>query len=107
MGILPALGNYSAMGGRDVVHARAAYVGLFGQDPAEALGLIDADGKQLDCSNGVNYTITFPANQPQINVTQPGFWSVTVYEFVGFLVSNSINRYKIGSNSYHWPLLQS
>ena len=98
----PPFGNYSAMGGRDLIRARAAYIGLFGQDPAEAyypLAKIDVDGNPLDCSNGVQYTLTFPANEPQINITQPGFWSVTMYGSDGFLVSNVINRYKIGSNT--------
>ena len=98
----PAFGNYSAMGGRDLIRARAAYIGLFGQSPAEAyyaLGTIDLGGNPLDCSNGVQYTITFPANEPQVNITAPGFWSVTMYGTNGFLVSNVINRYKIGSST--------
>ena len=98
----PPFGNYSAMGGRDLIRARAAYSGLFGQDPIEAyypLATIDVDGNPLDCSNGVRYTLTFPANEPQINITEPGFWSVTMYGSDGFLVNNVINRYKIGSNT--------
>jgi hypothetical protein len=98
----PPFGNYSAMGGRDLTRARAAYVGLFGQDPAEAyypLARVDVDGNPLDCSNGVQYTLTFPANEPQVNITAPGFWSVTMYGTNGFLVSNVINRYKIGSST--------
>ena len=95
-------GNYSAMGGRDLLHTRVAYIGLFGQDPAEAyypLAQVDLDGNPLDCSNGVQYTLTFPANEPQVNITAPGFWSVTMYGTNGFLVSNVINRYKIGSST--------
>ena len=96
----PAFGNYSAMGGRDMIRAKAAYVGLFGQDPAEAyyaLALIDKDGYPLNCSNGVRHNLTFPARIPQQYAIQPDFWSVTMYSR-GFLVSNPINRYKIGSN---------
>ena len=98
----PPFGNYSAMGGRDGVRAVAAYVGLFGLDPAEAyypVARIDVDGNQLNCGNGNRYTLTFPANEPQGNITLPGFWSVTMYGTDGFLVSNVINRYKIGSNT--------
>ena len=105
----PPFGNYSAMGGRDLVRAASAYVGLFGQDPAEAyypLARIDVDGNTLDCSNGNKYTLKFPANEPQQNITLPGFWSVTMYGIDGFLVSNTIKRYKIDNTTtdlYHDP----
>ena len=98
----PPFGNYSAMDGRDLVRAVSAYVGLFGQDPAEAyypLAKVDVDGNPLDCSNNVQYTLKFPANEPQGNITLPGFWSVTMYGSDGFLVSNDINRYKIGNTT--------
>ena len=75
------------MGGRDSNRATSAYIGLFGQDPEEAyypLAKVDVDGNPLDCSNGVQYTLTFPADEPQCNITQPGFWSVTLYGQDGF-----------------------
>lgn len=105
----PPFGNYSAMGGRDLVRAVSAYIGLFGQDPAEAyypLAQVDADGNTLDCSKGTQYTLRFPVNEPQDEIRQPGFWSVTMYASDGFLVSNAINRYKIDnttSNLYYDP----
>ena len=83
----PPFGNYSVMGGRDSNRATSAYIGLFGQDPEEAyypLAKVDVDGNPLDCSNGVQYTLTFPADEPQCNITQPGFWSVTLYGQDGF-----------------------
>ena len=105
----PPFGNYSAMGGRDLTRAGAAYVGLFGQDPAESyypLARVDANGDPLDCSSGAQYTLKFPANEPQCAITPPGFWSVTMYGSDGFLVSNEINRYKIDNTTadlYHDP----
>lgn len=98
----PPFGNYSAMGGRDLVRAVAAYVGLFGQDPVEAyypLARVDVDGNSLNCSNGTQYTLKFPANKPQNTIILPGFWSVTMYSSDGFLVSNPINRYKIDNTT--------
>ena len=53
MGSPPTFGNYSAMGDCDVFSARAACVGLFGQDPIYALARVDVDGNPLDYSNGV------------------------------------------------------
>ena len=103
----PPFGNYSVMGGRDFDRAVAAHFGLFGLDPAEAYypaARIDVDGNPLDCSNGTQYTLTFPANEPQGNITEPGFWSVTIYGLDGFLVPNAINRYEIANttaNLYH------
>ena len=77
----PPFGNYSAMGGRDLIRAVSAHVGLFGQSPEEAYypsARIDSEGNPLDCSNGAQYTLTFPANEPKMNITSPGFWSVTM-----------------------------
>lgn len=105
----PPFGNYSAMGGRDLIRAVSAYVGLFGQSPEEAyypLARVDVEGNPLDCSNGAEYTITFPANQPEMSITEPGFWSVTMYGLDQFLVANPINRYNIGDttpNLYYNP----
>ena len=98
----PTAGDYSAMGGRDLARAITAYVGLFALSPEEAyypLARVDSQGDELDCSNGAQYTITFPAGEPEGNVTQPGFWSVTMYGLSGFLVSNPINRYSIGDTT--------
>ena len=98
----PPFGNYSAMGGRDLTRAISAHVGLFGQSPAEAYypaARSDIEGNPLDCSNGARYTITFPAHQPEMNITKPGFWSVTIYGLDGFLVANPINRYNIGDTT--------
>ena len=98
----PPFGNYSAMGGRDLDRAVSAYVGLFGQDPAEAyypLARVDIDGKSLNCGNGTQYTLKFPANEPQNQIILPGFWSVTMYSLNGFLVSNPIDRYKIDNTT--------
>ena len=105
----PPFGNYSAMGGRDLTRAVSAHVGLFGQSPEEAYypsARVDSQGNQLDCSNGSRYTLTFPANEPEMNITRPGFWSVTMYGLDGFLVSNTINRYSVGDttpNLYYDP----
>ena len=98
----PLAGNYSAMGGHDLERAKTAYFGLFALSPEEAYypgTRLDSQGDILDCSNGAQYTITFPAGEPEGNVTQPGFWSVTMYGPSRFLVSNPINRYSIGDTT--------
>ena len=98
----PLFGNYSAMGGRDLTRAVSAHVGLFGQSPEEAYypsARADSQGNQLDCSNGSRYTLTFPANEPESSIVQPGFWSVTMYGPDRFLVTNPINRYIIGGTT--------
>ena len=98
----PPFGNYSAMGGRDLIRAVSAHNGLFGQSPEEAYypsARVDAEGNRLNCSNGAQYTITFPAHQPEMNITKPGFWSVTMYGLDGFLVANAINRYNVGDTT--------
>jgi hypothetical protein len=64
-------------------------------DPVEAVYLYivhDATGQWLSGTN--NYTITFPPNGlPDVGA----FWSITLYDMNGNMVSNPINRYKVGT----------
>ena len=103
MGVIPPpFGNYTVMDGRDLDRAVSTYARLFGQNPDEAyypFATADSNGDLLDASSEAVYIITFPANEPNINISQPGFWSVTLYGLNGFLVDNPINRYVIGDTT--------
>jgi hypothetical protein len=65
--------------------------------PEEALyplGRVDSDGDPLDGANA--YRIHFaPGDLPPVGA----FWSITMYDDAGHLVSNPINRYSIGDRT--------
>ena len=47
-------------------------------------------------SGASNYRIHFAKGEtPPVN----GFWSLTMYEGLGYFIPNSLNRYKVGSLS--------
>jgi hypothetical protein len=87
-------GNY---GSDYLTRAAIARFGLGANIPSDAVypnALTDVAGNALDGNN--NYVMHFPPGQtPPIN----GFWSLTVYDQNGFLVTNPINRYSLGSES--------
>ena len=73
-----------------------SFLGIVNHDPQEAVYLVtagrDASGQPTSGAN--NYTITFPSNGlPDVGA----FWSITMYGADNNLVSNAINRYKIGT----------
>src|ERR1700722_1099458 len=77
--------------------AVAAYAGIFGNSPEEALyplATTDGNGQKLDGAKR-NYTLTFPKDGlPPVNA----FWSVTMYDGkTQLLIENPINRYLINS----------
>lgn len=56
----------------------------------------DKSGKALSGAEGAAYSLTFPPGElPPVD----GFWSVTVYDAVGYLTANDFGRYALGSNS--------
>ena len=77
--------------------ALVAYIGVGGNLPEDAfypISRTDGDGNVL---NGANrYVMRFRQTDiPPIH--EQGFWSLTMYDKDYFLVSNSINRRKVGS----------
>ncbi len=75
--------------------AAQCWAGIVANDPQEAVYLntsTDNEGIEL---NGVNdYIITFPSNGlPDVQA----FWSVSMYGFDHNFVSNSLDRYKLGT----------
>ncbi len=74
--------------------AFVALIGLGALPPAEAMypnAEVDRDGEALTGSN--SYRIHFNRNEiPPVSA----FWSLTVYDELGFLVENPIGRYAIG-----------
>ncbi len=76
--------------------AGQSLLGIVNNDPQEAVYLVtagrDASGRPTSGAN--NYTITFPSDGlPDVDA----FWSITMYGADNNLVSNPINRYKVGS----------
>ena len=74
--------------------AQIALLGLGANTPAEAIyptGLSDTNGVPYTGSN--NYRLTFTKDQePPARF----FWSLTMYDFSGYLVPNATNRYSVG-----------
>ena len=87
-------GNY---GSDYLQRAATARFGFGANIPADAVYYstsVDINGNDLKGTN--NYAMHFAPDQiPQVK----GFWSVTVYDAIGFLVVNPIKRYSIGSES--------
>ena len=93
----PSIGR---SGQYDDFFIRAVYQSLGGivaNDPVESVYLnptTDRDGRLLSGTN--RYTIQFaPGGMPEVGA----FWSVTMYDSTQNLVTNSLNRYKLGSLS--------
>jgi hypothetical protein len=84
------------------LRAKVAIVGLGANTPEEAIypaGLADRDGALY--SGASNYRLTFEAgDMPPAKY----FWSLTMYDFDGYLVPNEIDRYSIGPS--HPPLVK-
>ena len=81
-------------------YLRRAYYSLIGlganipEDAVYPVGKVDGTGKPM--SGASNYRIHFAKGEtPPVN----GFWSLTMYEGLGYFVPNSLNRYKVGSLS--------
>jgi len=94
--IAGAFGNRTAMQGKYLTRAAAAYIGLWGNDLEEAYypeTTLDADGDELDGSEH-SYVLHFDADKlPPVKA----FWSLTMYKLPEqLLVENEIDRYKIG-----------
>jgi hypothetical protein len=90
-------GDRADYNGNWLERAVAAYAGIFGNSPDEALyplAATDSRGQKLDGARH-NYTITFAADgYPPVNA----FWSVTMYDGkTQLLIENPINRYLINS----------
>ncbi len=83
------------------LRARIAVVGIGANTPEEAVypaALADSDGNLLNGAN--DYEMTFPADDlPPAKY----FWSLTMYDFDGYLVDNPIDRYSLGPS--HPPLV--
>jgi len=62
------------------------------QDAVYPLNLADSEGKPLDGTN--NYVLHFEKSEiPPVD----GFWSVTLYDKLGYQVANSLNRFAVSS----------
>lgn len=90
--IVPTVtGSY---GTRYLDRATVALVGLGANVPADAvypIARLDAKGLPLNGTN--NYRLHFAKGQePPVNA----FWSITMYDSEGYLVSNPIDRYALG-----------
>jgi hypothetical protein len=80
--------------------AIVAVFGLTSNTPTEAIyysAFTDGHGRPL--TGAKRYTIKFEEPMEYLKSIPPGFWSITAYDAVtGFTVSNSINRYSLGSD---------
>jgi hypothetical protein len=82
--------------------AQIALVGIGANTPVESVypgALADGDGNLLDATK--KYTLTFPKGQEPPN---GAFWSLTMYDLDGFLVSNPAKRHVVGP--FHPPLVK-
>ena len=73
-----------------------AMIGLAANLPEDAIypvPVADADGKRLEGDN--NYLLHF--NKSQLPLVE-AFWSITMYDGVGFQVANSLNRFDLKSS---------
>jgi hypothetical protein len=89
--------NIGTYGTDYLLRGAVASFGLGANIPDDAVyanALTDINGNALDGNN--NYAIHFPSGQMPL---VKGFWSVTVYDQNGFLVSNQIQRYSVGSET--------
>jgi len=81
-------------------YLRRAYYSLIGlganipQDAVYPVGKVDGAGKPM--SGASSYRIHFAKGEtPPVD----GFWSLTMYQDLGYFVPNSLDRYKLGSLS--------
>ncbi len=85
-----------------LLRAKIAIVGIGANTPEEAVypaALADSEGVLLDGAN--DYEMVFPAEDlPPAKY----FWSLTMYDFDGYLVANPIDRYSLGPS--HPPLIE-
>jgi hypothetical protein len=95
----PRVGAY---GTNYLLRAQLAILGIGANTPAEAVyptALADSTGALLTGAN--RYRIVFRRGQlPPVR----GFWSITMYDFDGFLVPNAAHRYSLGPT--HPPLVR-
>jgi hypothetical protein len=95
----PAVGRY---GTNYLLRAQLAILGIGANTPEEAVyptALADSAGALLTGAN--RYRMVFTrAQMPPVR----GFWSITMYDFDGFLVPNSAKRYSLGPT--HPPLVR-
>ena len=86
--------NIGAYGTDYKYRAQIALLGLGANTPAEAIypaGLADTNGLPYYGAN--NYRLTFTKDQePPARF----FWSLTMYDFSGYLVANEAHRYSVG-----------
>jgi hypothetical protein len=85
-----------------LLRAQLAILGIGANTPAEAVyptALADSTGALLTGAN--SYRLVFrPGHLPPAR----GFWSITMYDFDGFLVPNAAQRYSLGPT--HPPLVR-
>jgi hypothetical protein len=95
----PHVGRY---GTNYLLRAQLAILGIGANTPEEAVyptALADSTGTLLTGAN--RYRLVFKRGQlPPVR----GFWSVTMYDFDGFLVPNPAERYSLGPT--HPPLVR-
>jgi len=101
-GWITAASNIGAFGTDYFYRALIAVVGIGANTPEEAIypaTLVDSNGDLLDGSR--DYRMVFPAGRmPPARY----FWSLTMYDFAGYLVDNPIDRYSLGPS--HPPLVE-
>jgi hypothetical protein len=101
-GWITAASNIGAFGVDYFYRALIAVVGIGANTPEEAIypaTLTDSDGELLNGSR--NYRMVFePDRMPPARY----FWSLTMYDFAGYLVDNPIDRYSLGPS--HPPLVE-
>jgi hypothetical protein len=95
----PKVGRY----GTDyLLRAQLAILGIGANTPEESVyptALADSSGALLTGAN--RYRMVFrPGKLPPVR----GFWSITMYDFDGFLVPNAAGRYSVGPT--HPPLVR-
>ncbi len=93
-------GDIGNFGTDYLFRAEVALLGLGANTPQEALyptALTDANGQFLDGNK--DYRLVFKRGQAPPN---RAFWSLTMYDFNGFLVASPTHRYAIGDT--HPPL---
>ena len=101
-GWITAASNIGAFGVDYFYRALIAVVGIGANTPEEAIypaTLVDSDGNLLDGSR--DYRMVFePGRMPPARY----FWSLTMYDFAGYLVDNPTDRYSLGPS--HPPLVE-
>lgn len=93
----PILGHAGRAGDFFLRTVHQSYAGIVANDPQEALyygGYIGSDG--LPLSGERQYRIHMPrGSEPPVSA----FWSISIYDLKGNMISSSLNRYAIGDRT--------